>query len=115
MREINDQEVLNLVNSEKLVIIDLFATWCGPCKALAPKLEELNNENKEVVEIVKLDIDQNEQTPMKHNVRGVPTLLFYKQGKLLEQITGNQPKEKLQELINKHSQDSDKVDFSDDF
>ena len=115
MKEINDKDVKEVLKTDKLVIIDLFATWCGPCKALAPKLEELSKENNNTTEIVKMDIDQNPEILNSHSVRGVPTLLFYKNGSLVHQISGNQAKETLQELIAKHSDSKNSVDFGTDF
>lgn len=115
MKEINEQDMSEILKSEKLVIVDLFATWCGPCKALAPKLEELSKENSNKVDIVKMDVDKNQETPSANNVRGVPTLLFYKKGNLVAQIAGNQAKETIQELIDKHSDSKNDVDFGTDF
>lgn len=115
MKEINDADVEKIIKSDKLVIIDLFGTWCGPCKQLAPKLEEVEKENSANTEIVKMDIDINPITPAKHHVRGVPTLLFYKNGALVDRMVGNQSKENIQALIDKHTKTSGDGLFGDDF
>lgn len=103
MKQINDSDVKALVkSSNKLVMIDLFAHWCNPCRSLAPKLEELNSQYSESLEIVKLDIDESPQTPTDYHVRGVPTVLFFKNGELVNQMVGNHPKETIEEMIKKH-------------
>jgi len=115
MKEINDRQFSETIKTDKLVIIDLYATWCGPCKSLAPTLEELSKENKDSTEIVKMDIDTNPEILSSHSVRGVPTLLFYKKGKFVDQISGNQAKDVLKKLIDKHNLDTEIKDFGDDF
>lgn len=115
MKEIKDQEVAEVIKSEKLTIIDCWAPWCGPCRAMAPKLEELNNENSATTEIVKLNVDENPNTPAQHNIRGIPTLLIFKNGNLVDTLVGNQSKENIQALIDKHSKNSGDGLFGDDF
>lgn len=103
MKNITDKEVKETIaNSSKLLIIDLWANWCGPCRSLGPKLEELNKENSDSTEIVKLDVDENPETPAQYHVRGIPTILFFKDGQLVDTLVGNQPKETLQAAIDKH-------------
>lgn len=115
MKEVGDNEVKELkANSKKVVVVDLFAPWCGPCKMLLPKMEELSQEKAEVAEIVKLDIDKFQETPMEYGVRGVPTLLFFKDGQLVETLVGNQPKDRVAEVIDKISS-SPKLNLSEDF
>ena len=89
--------------AKELVLVDFFATWCGPCKLLAPIIEELIEDYKDKkVKIGKLNVDENKQTAEKYNVMGIPTLIFFKEGKIITQITGLQTKEALKQLIDKY-------------
>ncbi|MFB1050892.1 thioredoxin [Paraliobacillus sp. JSM ZJ581] len=87
-----------------LVLVDFWATWCGPCKMIAPVLEEIDAELGDTVKIVKLDVDENQETAGKHGVMSIPTLMIFKDGEVVDQIVGFQPKEALVELINKHAE-----------
>jgi thioredoxin 1 len=89
--------------SEGLVLADFWAPWCGPCKMIAPVLEELDAEMGDKVKIVKLDVDENQETASKYGVMSIPTLFVMKDGEVVEQIVGFQPKEALAQAIQKHA------------
>ena len=91
-----EQEVLQ---SEIPVLIDFWAPWCGPCKSIAPVLEEIASEYAGKVKIVKMNVDDNPYTPSQYNVRGIPNLVFFKAGKVVDQKVGAVEKEKLTEVL----------------
>ena len=93
-----DQEVLK---AEVPVLIDFWAPWCGPCKAIAPVVEELAGEYNGRVKIVKMNVDDNPQTPSKYGVRGIPNLILFKAGSVAEQIVGAVPKAHLVRAIDR--------------
>lgn len=100
--EVNDQNFAQ-ETAEGLVLVDFWAPWCGPCKMIAPVLEELDGDMSDSVKIVKLNVDDNQETAGKFGVMSIPTLLLLKDGNVVDQVVGFQPKEALQELVNKHA------------
>ena len=98
VKEINAEEYSEIINSSNPVVIDFYATWCGPCKVLSPILEELDNEI-EGVEFVKLDVDQHPQIAGQNQVMGVPTVVILKDGEVKDRFVGVQPKEVIKEKI----------------
>lgn len=84
------------------VLVDFWAEWCGPCKALGPKLEEIASEMGSQVKVLKLDVDSNQEVAAKFSIRSIPTMILFKGGEPVDQIMGNVPKERLVEFISKH-------------
>jgi thioredoxin 1 len=85
--------------ASELTIVDFWATWCGPCKMIAPILDQVATERAGQVKVAKLDVDANIQTATRFNVRSIPTLLFFKGGKLVDQVVGAVPKSRIDERI----------------
>ncbi len=89
----------DVLQSDKPVLVDFWAEWCGPCKMIAPALEEIADELGAQVTIAKLDIDENPDTPGKYGVRGIPTMILFKNGEVAATQVGALPKRQLQEWV----------------
>lgn len=93
-----DAEVLK---SGLPVLVDFWAPWCGPCKSIAPVLDDIATEFGGKLKVAKMNVDENPKTPTTYNVRGIPNLVFFKAGKVVDQIVGAVPKDQLVAVINK--------------
>jgi thioredoxin 1 len=91
-----------VLKAERPTIVDFWAVWCGPCKMIAPVLEEIANDYEEQLQVVKLDVDQNGQSAMQFGVMSIPTLILFKEGQPVERIVGFMPKEKLLKKLTPH-------------
>ena len=91
-----------VLKSEKPVLVDFWAEWCGPCRRLAPTVDELANDYTGRVVVAKMNVDENPATPMRFSIRGIPTLLLFKGGQIVEQVVGLADKDQLKKLLDKH-------------
>jgi thioredoxin 1 len=97
---LNKESFSKVISSEnKTVLVDFWAPWCGPCKALTPILEDIANEKSEQVSVYKVNVDENTDLAQEHGVQSIPTLLLYKNGSLSETIVGLKSKDELIQLI----------------
>ena len=103
MIQINDKEFTSVVlENKKVVLLDVFATWCGPCKMLAPNLEKLDEANNDWLEVVKADVDQVNDMNYELGVSSVPSLFVYKNGKQVEHFVGYRTVDQLQQIVDKY-------------
>ena len=89
-----------LLQEEKLVIVDFWATWCGPCRMLSPLLDEVEAEMADKVEVVKVNVDDADEIAMRFRIMSIPTLLFFKNGQMVDRSVGAMPKSALVDKIN---------------
>lgn len=90
-----------VLDSSQPTLVDFWATWCAPCRAIAPAVEDLAKTYGDRVNFRKIDIDENPQTPMQYGIKGVPTLILFKDGEILDQVVGAAPKPMLENLVKK--------------
>ena len=99
--EVTADNFEKLKNGDLPLVVDLWATWCGPCRMVGPIMEELSNEYEGKVVVGKCDIEENEDIPMQYGVRNIPTILFFKNGQLVDKFVGAAAKGKFQEKFDK--------------
>lgn len=92
-----------LINGDKPVLVDFFATWCGPCKVMAPMLEQLKADTGDTLTIIKIDVDKSPQTAGFYQIQGVPTLILFKKGQVLWRQSGVVPMAELKKIVQQHA------------
>jgi thioredoxin 1 len=92
----------DVVKNDQLSLVDFWAEWCGPCRMLSPTIDTIADEYSGKMQFYKMNVDENPQTPSQFHIRGIPTILFFKGGQLVDQLVGNQPKATIVQTIQKH-------------
>lgn len=99
----DDNFATEIEGYEGLAVVDFWATWCAPCRMIAPMVEQLATDYAGKAKVAKLDVDTNQQTAAKYNVRSIPTILFFKDGKLVDQVVGAVPRPALEAKFKEHA------------
>lgn len=105
VREVTDNSFQHdVLESEKPVLVDFWAVWCGPCRAVAPTVEAIASEHADSLKVLKLNVDDNPATPLAFGIRGIPTLILFNGGKEVERIVGAASKETISRMIEQHGE-----------
>ncbi len=100
--EVNDSNFeAEVLQSTQPVLVDFWAGWCGPCRAVAPAVDAVATSYEGKLKVMKMNVDENNQTPTRYGIRGIPALLLFKDGKVAEQIVGNVPKDVIDQRVSK--------------
>jgi thioredoxin 1 len=101
--ETTDQNFdVEVLKSNQLTLVDFWAEWCGPCRQLAPTIATIADEFAGTIKVYKMNVDENPSVPSRYSIKGIPTVIFFQNGQVVDQAVGNQPKNALVELIQKH-------------
>ena len=92
-----------VLDQDGVVVVDFWAAWCPPCRALSPIIEKVGEAHKEQAKVVKLNVDENQDIAMRYGIRGIPTVMMFKDGKTVETIVGLRPEQEYAKLIEKHA------------
>ena len=103
MEVTDDNFATEVEGNQGLTVVDFWATWCAPCRMIAPMVEQLATDYTGKAKVAKLDVDSNQKTAMRFNVRSIPTILFFKDGKLVDQVVGAVPKPQLEAKFKEHA------------
>ncbi len=93
----------DVLKGSGLAVVDFWAEWCGPCRLLGPTIEALADENAGKIRVFKMNVDENPETPSRFHIRGIPTVIFFKNGQAVDQLVGNHPKATIAQVIAKHA------------
>ncbi len=103
MENITDADFESTISSSDIpILVDFWAEWCMPCKMIIPALEELSSEYEDKIKIIRMNVDENTDTPQKFGITGIPTLIIFKNNEAVETLVGALPKPQLEEVIKKH-------------
>jgi thioredoxin 1 len=100
--QVKETEFDTLLKSENLLVVDFTATWCGPCRVVAPLVEQLAQEYSDSIKVVKIDVDQDKPLAKKYEVRSIPAVLIFKNGELVENLVGAKPYEEFNDAVKKN-------------